>query len=136
MFTLSHSCLSGKSASWRALLSARSTVASLIDRSTTDGPTGLARERAASVAGPRKQIILTFVNRVRLDFAFTWVAHVRRLKLSNWLVGATDEAAFRHLQSASTPCFSMRTNLPQGEWDWGSPSFKALDGALSSAATT
>lgn len=86
----------------------------------------LTRARASHVAGPRRQIILTFVNRVRLDFARTWVAHVRRLKLSNWLVGATDEGALQGLLSSRTPCFSMKTNLPQGEWDWGSPSFKAL----------
>ena len=23
-------------------------------------------------------------------------------------------------------CFDMKTNLPQGEWPWGSPSFKSL----------
>ena len=86
----------------------------------------LTRSRAESVAGPRRQIILTFVNRARLDFARTWVWHVRRLQLSNWLVGATDEGALQALIAARTPCFSMRTNLPEGEWDWGSPTFKAL----------
>lgn len=89
-------------------------------------PNALTRDRAIAAAGPRKQIILTFVNRVRLDFARTWVAHVVRLGLTNWLVGATDEGALQSLLAAKTPCFSMRTNLPQGEWDWGSPSFRAL----------
>ena len=54
------------------------------------------------------------------------MAHVRGLGLSNWLVGATDNTALRELQRASTPCFDMSTNLPEGEWPWGSPSFKAL----------
>jgi len=86
----------------------------------------LTRERALSVATGRKQLILTFVNSVRLDFAVTWVWHVRRLGLTNWLVGATDRPALRKLHSGGVSCFSMRTTLPTGEWDWGSKSFKAL----------
>src|SRR6056297_3568864 len=59
-----------------------------------DGPDQqLTRERAEAVAGPHRQLILTFVNSVRLDFATTWVHHVRRIGLTNWLVGATDPQA-------------------------------------------
>jgi hypothetical protein len=81
--------------------------------------------RAQAIATNR-QIILTFVNRVRFDFATTWVSHVRSLGLSNWLVGATDRTALRELKRQAIPCFDMSTNLPEGEWPWGSPSFKAL----------
>ena len=91
-----------------------------------DNGGALTEARALAVAGPRKQIILTFVNRVRLDFATTWVHHVVRLGLTNWLVGATDDGALSGLKGMRVPCFSMQTNLPQAEWDWGSPSFKAL----------
>ena len=84
------------------------------------------KERAQAVAGPNKQIILTFVNKIRLDFATTWVAHVRALGLTNWLVGATDRPALKALRKAGIACFDMSTNLPEGEWPWGSPSFKAL----------
>ena len=83
------------------------------------------RERALAVA-TNKQIILTFVNRIRYDFAESWVAHVRALGLTNWLVGATDGQALTRLSKNGIPCFDMRTNLPEGEWPWGSPSFKAL----------
>jgi hypothetical protein len=86
----------------------------------------LTEELATKVAGPRGQIILTFTNRVRLDFARTWAAHAARLQLTNYLVGATDAGALAGLQALKVPCFSMRTNLPGGEWDWGSPSFKSL----------
>ena len=86
----------------------------------------LTRDRAYAVAGPARQIILTFVNRVRVDFARTWVHHVRRLGLTNWLVGATDAGALETLRADAIPRFSMRTNLPESEWDWGSPTFKAL----------
>lgn len=82
-----------------------------------------ARVRSQAQLG---QILLSFVNRVRLDFAHTWVAHVRRLGIRNYLVGATDAEALKGLLRADVQCFSMATNLPQGEWPWGSPSFKSL----------
>ena len=88
--------------------------------------TELTEARAKSVAGDKKQIILTFVNKVRLDFAKTWAYHVVRLGLTNYLIGATDVGALTGLHKLNLPCFSMRTNLPDVEWDWGSPSFKAL----------
>ena len=86
----------------------------------------LTESHARSVAGPGKQLLLTFVNRVRLDFATTWAAHVRRIGLSNWLVGATDQRALRSLRREGVPCFGIRTRLPEGEWAWGSQTFKAL----------
>jgi len=86
---------------------------------------GYTRELAMRTA-PAGQIVLTFTNRVRIDFATTWAEHLSRLKMRNWLVGATDQPALRGLRSAAIPSFSMRTNLPETEWDWGSPNFKAL----------
>ena len=83
------------------------------------------KERAEAVA-TNGQLLLTFTNKIRLDFATTWVWHVRRLKMTNWLVGATDAEALVALRAAKTPCFDMKTELPLGEWPWGSPSFKAL----------
>lgn len=99
-----------------------------------DGGRGLAEsatppfssELAIKVAGPKKQLLLSFTNRIRVDFAFTWVAHIRALGLTNFLVGATDDVAVEELTTGKVPCFSMKTNLPQGEWPWGSSSFKAL----------
>lgn len=81
---------------------------------------------AKKTAGPSRTIILSFVNRIRIDFATTWVYHLQALGLSNFLIGATDDVALKALHEAKTPCFSMKTNLPEGEWAWGSPSFKAL----------
>lgn len=83
------------------------------------------QERLRQIA-PKGQVVLSFVNRIRLDFAHTWVNHVRSLGMSNYLVGGTDDEALKGLQLAGVQCFSMKTNLPQGEWPWGSPSFKAL----------
>ena len=91
--------------------------------SSTEFTEARAKAVAASAGG---KIILTFVNKIRLDFATSWVAHVRRLRLRNWLVGATDRPALQELLRTRVPCFDMSTNLPEGEWPWGSPSFKAL----------
>lgn len=89
------------------------------------GATAFTRERAQQVATNGK-ILLTFVNKIRLDFAMTWVYHVRRLGMTNWLVGATDKASLVALLDAKIPTFDMLTNLPEGEWPWGSASFKSL----------
>ena len=90
-----------------------------------DKDTTFTEERAKRVA-TNNQILLTFVNRIRLDFATTWVHHVRRLGMTNWLVGATDKTSLLALLGEKTPTFDMRTDLPEGEWPWGSASFKSL----------
>ena len=51
---------------------------------------------------------------------------MRRLGLTNWLVGATDHDALMGMLRAGTPCFSIPTSLPEGEWSWGSPAFHSL----------
>ena len=83
--------------------------------------TEFSKERLEELAGgPGQGIILTFVNSARLDFARSWVAHLRRLGLRNWLVGATDPETLRVLLREGIPCFDMHTNLPsQTEWAWG-----------------
>ena len=83
------------------------------------------QERLQKLA-PKRQVLVSFVNIVRIDFARSWVHHVRELGMTNWLVGATDPRAFDALKTDGTECFDMKTNLPQGEWPWGSPSFKSL----------
>ena len=83
------------------------------------------RERAHQIA-TNGCLLLTFVNKIRLDFATTWVHHVRRLGMTNWLVGATDKPSLKELQLAGIPTFDMATHLPEGEWPWGSASFKSL----------
>ena len=95
---------------------------------SANASTAFTKERLEQLAGgPGRGVILTFVNSARLDFAATWAAHVRRLGLSNWLIGATDPDALHALLTAGTPCFDMHTHLPaKSEWAWGSPSFLSL----------
>ena len=81
-------------------------------------------QRAQLVAGSSKQIMLTFSNKIRLDFVTSWVHHVRRLGMTNYLVGATDAASLEAMKKDKVQCFLMQTTMPQGEWAWGSRSFK------------
>ena len=46
------------------------------------GSDALTESRALSVAGPRKQLLLTFVNRIRLDFATTCASSAFELETS------------------------------------------------------
>eukprot|EP00966_Prymnesium_polylepis_P269163 6217980-Prymnesium_polylepis.1 len=88
-------------------------MAIIIEQASADAPVDYTRERAVATANAAGQILLTFTNHVRYDFAVTWVAHVRRLGLSNWLVGATDARALRRFVADRTPTFNMQTNLPE-----------------------
>lgn len=89
--------------------------------------TVLDRGRLEAIGGQNRQVILTFVNKARLDFATTWAAHVRRLGLTNWMIGATDSTALNHLLDGGIPCFDLHTSgLPEGEWAWGGKSFHEL----------
>ena len=67
--------------------------------------TSFTKERVTTIAVDKK-LLLTFVNIVRIDFARTWVHHVRRLGMTNWLVGATDPRALR-LAPGSTPTLTL-----------------------------
>ena len=120
------SCVSRLEAGVRCAQHGAGACAAMPEKLGDATDTELTEARAKSVAGDKKQIILTFVNKVRLDFAKTWAYHVVRLGLTNYLIGATDVGALTGLHKLNLPCFSMRTNLPDVEWDWGSPSFKAL----------
>ena len=66
------------------------------------------KARLEAVA-PNKQILLSFTNRVRLDFARTWAAHLVRIGLSNYLIGATDSGA---LSGTLERLISLATRFP------------------------
>ena len=56
----------------------------------------------------------------------------REWRMEQWMArlmgphSAKKTALLTELLRVRTPCFDMRTNLPEGEWPWGSPSFKSL----------
>ena len=66
----------------------------------TDKPM-LTKELAMKHASKDNMLIATYVNYNRLDFAFTFIKHLRALNQPHFLVGALDEKALRGLQVQS-----------------------------------
>ena len=71
-------------------------------------------------------ILVTFVNSKRADYGYTWAAHVRRLGLSNYLVGAMDSEALRKLVAREIPAFDMESGLTTADYGWGTKNFRQL----------
>jgi len=71
-------------------------------------------------------ILVTFVNAKRVDYAYTWDAHVRRLKLRNYLIGGMDQSALRLLVERGIPAFDMESGLTTSDYGWGTKAFRKL----------
>jgi len=71
----------------------------------------LTPERIKAHCNGHNIILATHVNSKQLGFAYTWASHVYRLRLSNYLVGATDHAALRKLVGRSIHAFDMFSGL-------------------------
>lgn len=48
---------------------------------------------------------------VAQDYGYTWAAHLKRLKLTNYLVGAMDGEALTKLVRRAIPTFDMESGL-------------------------
>eukprot|EP00965_Chrysotila_dentata_P210268 6185801-Pleurochrysis_carterae.AAC.2 len=59
--------------------------------------TEFTQERLLALA-PQKQLVISFTNRVRIDFARTWAFHARAAGVAAFLIGATDRHALSELQ--------------------------------------
>ena len=57
----------------------------------------LISELSAPDERPHQVILVTFVNSKRADYAYTWAAHLQRLGLRNYLIGAMDGEALPKL---------------------------------------
>ena len=63
-------------------------------------------------------ILVTFVNAKRANYAYTWAAHLHRLGLSNYLVGAMDSKALDKLINRSIAAFDMESGLTTADYGW------------------
>jgi len=95
--------------------------ASLVDPSAHR----LTRALLASVA-LHGAVVVTWANVGYADFVRNWVAHARGAGMTNFLVGALDDALLAALVAAATPCFAMHAGLPEGDFGWGSASFHEM----------
>lgn len=86
----------------------------------------LTAELAKRHASKDNMLIATYVNYNRLDFAFTFVKHLRALNNPHFIVGALDEKALRGLQEYSVPTFIINSGLTTNDYGWGTYAFRQL----------
>ena len=92
----------------------------------TANPYALTKELIRSRCDKHNIILVTFVNSKRADYGYTWAAHLRRLGLSNYLVGAMDGQALKKLVARSIPTFDMESGLTTADYGWGTKNFRQL----------
>ncbi|KAL1518775.1 hypothetical protein AB1Y20_003059 [Prymnesium parvum] len=108
-----------------ASLTARGRAAAA-NASAAGNPDRLTPELIRSRCDQHNIILVTFVNSKRADYGYTWAAHVRRLGLSNYLVGAMDGEALRKLKARAIPTFDMNSGLTTADYGWGTKNFRQL----------
>ena len=96
-----------------------------INVENADRPT-LTAELAKKHASKDNMLIATYVNYNRLDFAYTFIKHLRALNNPHFLVGALDDKALRGLQEYSVPTFIIESGLTTNDYGWGTYAFRQL----------
>ena len=71
-------------------------------------------------------ILITFVNSKRANYAYTWAAHLMRLRLTNYMVGAMDGEALVKLTKRNITTFDMAAGLTTADYGWGTKNFRQL----------
>ena len=78
-------------------------------------------------ASPDNMLIVTYVNKNRLDFALTWVRHLLAVNQPHFLVGALDAEALRGLEEHGVPCYLIDySKLAGTDTGWGTHAFRML----------
>ena len=87
----------------------------------------LSVEMARQHASPDNMLIVTYVNKNRLDFALTWVRHLLAANQPHFLVGALDAEALRGLEERGVPCYLIDySKLAGTDTGWGTQAFRML----------
>ena len=105
--------------------SARPDIAAAAAASAANGHK-LTPELIRSRCNKDNVILVTFVNSKRADYGYTWAAHVKRLGLTNYLVGAMDTEALHKLKERDIPTFDMASGLTTADYGWGTKNFRQL----------
>eukprot|EP00798_Chlamydomonas_sp_ICE-L_P001848 gene1848-33268_t len=71
-------------------------------------------------------IMITWANHHYLDFAMSWVYHVRKLGLTSYMVGAMDDDMLQSLAKADVTTWRMDTGIHKGDLGWGSANFHKM----------
>jgi len=87
----------------------------------------LSAELARQHASPDNMLIVTYVNKNRLDFALTMVRHLLAVGQPHHLVGALDEEALVGLEEHGVPCYLLDySRLSTSDTGWGTSAFRKL----------
>ena len=83
----------------------------------------LAKQHASS----DNMLIVTYINRIRVDFALAWVRHLVAEKQLHHLVAALDSEALALLETHGVPCYMLNySHLGGSDTGWGTSAFRAL----------
>eukprot|EP00755_Sulcionema_specki_P025030 Sspe_Gene.82390::Locus_54000_Transcript_1_1_Confidence_1.000_Length_1379::g.82390::m.82390/K20784/XEG113; arabinosyltransferase len=85
----------------------------------------LTRELVASVA-QNNVVLVTWANFHYLDFVQNWVGHLRKLNVTNFIVGSMDDELLAALQKEGVASFGMQSNLSRNDFGWGSKQFHKM----------
>ncbi|GAX79191.1 hypothetical protein CEUSTIGMA_g6631.t1 [Chlamydomonas eustigma] len=71
-------------------------------------------------------LVVTWANWHYQDFVMTWVAHVQKVGITGYIVGAMDDQLLEALVSRKMNTFSMKSGLTLGDFGWGSKTFAKM----------
>ena len=71
-------------------------------------------------------LCVTWANWHYQDFVMTWVAHVRKVNITGYIVGAMDDHLLQVLIDKKINTFSMKSGLTTGDFGWGSKTFAKM----------
>jgi len=70
--------------------------------------------------------MITWANHHYLDFAKSWVHHVKKAGVTGYMVGAMDDEMLRKLYDADIQTWRMDTGISKEDLGWGSPNFHKM----------
>lgn len=71
-------------------------------------------------------IMITWANHHYLDFARSWVYHIKKAGVNAYMVGAMDDEMLRDLVEHDFHCWRMNTGITKHDLGWGSQNFHLM----------
>ena len=71
-------------------------------------------------------LCVTWANWHYQDFVMTWVAHIKKVNVTGYIVGAMDDHLLKVLIEKKFNTFSMKSGLTTGDFGWGSKTFAKM----------
>lgn len=70
--------------------------------------------------------MVTWANDHYFDFVMNWVTNLRRINVTNFMVGAMDDDLLQRLLAEDVPTWAMQSGLTTNDFGWGSPTFHKM----------